>query len=533
MAIRVNCAGCGKAFRVKDELAGKQGKCPACGHMLVVPAPDQAAEQEQLRTPVIPPARAGQGVPVRRIALVAVGVLVIAAVLVVALMVSGGPPKAATPEEALRGFVSAVEQGNISRAVSYCTDKEVAEAAIRVAVRSKELEKALDEHYGAEDGGLRSRGFTDLTPGDLESEDLVIEEQGDAATAFSPRTGTELALVRSDGVWQIDLMADDPTGEQRDAMLYAAEQLEDALKAAKAMIGEEGVTRNDIEAAFVGQMVRSVFDKIQENIEAPIPAETEKAIRAAVDQLAKAMEAPSVKAFKPVVAEECFIRGSQRFWEHCDESYAEYLESSGQSFRIEAIEQIACPMPGHASVQVTVAAKRPYGEESASEWLMLKKTDDGWQLTATGPGSILFPANLAKHALLLQDLPTASSVGSWTEAQRDAWRDWVRGKKFEQMAEVQRVTEVGGETEGEYEVETMYARAFPDEEPTLVVLVKARTRSPRAATLTEGWNATVVGIIENAEVKASRIEAEPDSRRRDGEDTRLDYSFVLRDAELP
>lgn len=38
MAIRVKCASCGKVLTVKDEFAGKKGKCPACGAILRIPA---------------------------------------------------------------------------------------------------------------------------------------------------------------------------------------------------------------------------------------------------------------------------------------------------------------------------------------------------------------------------------------------------------------------------------------------------------------------------------------------------------------
>ncbi len=37
MAITVICPACGKALNLKDEFAGKKGKCPACGHVVVVP----------------------------------------------------------------------------------------------------------------------------------------------------------------------------------------------------------------------------------------------------------------------------------------------------------------------------------------------------------------------------------------------------------------------------------------------------------------------------------------------------------------
>ncbi|MFH0965817.1 MAG: hypothetical protein V2A58_17610 [Planctomycetota bacterium] len=42
MAIKVECGGCGKTFSVKETMAGKRGKCPACGNAIVVPALTQA-----------------------------------------------------------------------------------------------------------------------------------------------------------------------------------------------------------------------------------------------------------------------------------------------------------------------------------------------------------------------------------------------------------------------------------------------------------------------------------------------------------
>jgi hypothetical protein len=37
MPIRFACDGCGKAFSVKDDLAGKKGKCTACGAAMMIP----------------------------------------------------------------------------------------------------------------------------------------------------------------------------------------------------------------------------------------------------------------------------------------------------------------------------------------------------------------------------------------------------------------------------------------------------------------------------------------------------------------
>lgn len=43
MSISVQCPGCEKKLRTKDELAGKRLKCPGCGHVIVVPSAQPAS----------------------------------------------------------------------------------------------------------------------------------------------------------------------------------------------------------------------------------------------------------------------------------------------------------------------------------------------------------------------------------------------------------------------------------------------------------------------------------------------------------
>lgn len=50
MSISVSCS-CGKTLNVKDELAGKRGKCPKCGALLTIPQPPKPAEPELLDLP--------------------------------------------------------------------------------------------------------------------------------------------------------------------------------------------------------------------------------------------------------------------------------------------------------------------------------------------------------------------------------------------------------------------------------------------------------------------------------------------------
>ena len=60
MPILVECA-CGKSFRVKDELAGRKGRCPGCKEPLLVPRPAADPEAEALELILMeddPPKRA-------------------------------------------------------------------------------------------------------------------------------------------------------------------------------------------------------------------------------------------------------------------------------------------------------------------------------------------------------------------------------------------------------------------------------------------------------------------------------------------
>ena len=44
MALSVQCPGCDKNLKAKDELAGKRIKCPGCGQVLVAPAAKPASQ---------------------------------------------------------------------------------------------------------------------------------------------------------------------------------------------------------------------------------------------------------------------------------------------------------------------------------------------------------------------------------------------------------------------------------------------------------------------------------------------------------
>ena len=51
MSINIQCSGCGKAFKIKDELARRRLKCPSCGEIFVGHAAQPAAPQPKATNP--------------------------------------------------------------------------------------------------------------------------------------------------------------------------------------------------------------------------------------------------------------------------------------------------------------------------------------------------------------------------------------------------------------------------------------------------------------------------------------------------
>jgi hypothetical protein len=45
MSIQFHCEGCGKLVQAPDSTGGRQGKCPACGHIMYVPLPAEQREE--------------------------------------------------------------------------------------------------------------------------------------------------------------------------------------------------------------------------------------------------------------------------------------------------------------------------------------------------------------------------------------------------------------------------------------------------------------------------------------------------------
>jgi hypothetical protein len=45
MSIQLQCEGCGKTIKAPREAAGKQAKCPACGHPVYIPSPEDEIDE--------------------------------------------------------------------------------------------------------------------------------------------------------------------------------------------------------------------------------------------------------------------------------------------------------------------------------------------------------------------------------------------------------------------------------------------------------------------------------------------------------
>jgi ribosomal protein S27E len=63
MAISVTCGGCGRTYSVKDELAGRKGKCNACGAVLNIPALATVSLGEEQIAPAAAPPRPAVAAP--------------------------------------------------------------------------------------------------------------------------------------------------------------------------------------------------------------------------------------------------------------------------------------------------------------------------------------------------------------------------------------------------------------------------------------------------------------------------------------
>ena len=57
MTIRFTCAGCGSLLKIKDELAGTDGKCPKCKTEFVVPDPESDDEDEDAAELLVAPGK--------------------------------------------------------------------------------------------------------------------------------------------------------------------------------------------------------------------------------------------------------------------------------------------------------------------------------------------------------------------------------------------------------------------------------------------------------------------------------------------
>ena len=402
MVINFSCPGCGKALRVKDELAGKKGKCPGCGDMLLVPEPGPAAEPAQPRPDAEAAGEVKRRVSPRALALGGAGVLVVVAALAVVLAVSGGAPKAATPKDALKHFVMAMDKGDVSgmMATAHYTDKVAVEATCALAAKMRELQKALDNEYGKQQGELKMTlgGWGALTLEKIESKDCRITEEGGIATARMGASGKKIPLIRKNGFWYADMTADAPKGQRREQVLGMVKGISKALKVAQGKIGKKGMTRDQILKGFMGSLMASAVKQMQQAwkkaSETPIPPEQEKAIRAAVRKFGEVVAAPNVAALKAILPrpQKHVTRPSEMALRHCTEAYFKHLKTLGLSFKIEEIKKVSptALWPEYAAVRVVVAASSPNGTQHEEAWLCFMNQDGDWRLSEVR-STLLFP----------------------------------------------------------------------------------------------------------------------------------------------
>src|SRR5947199_455286 len=118
MPIAITCAGCGKNLKVKDEWAGKKGKCPQCGTTFLIPAAGEASKKAwggASAAVADKKARERKGAPITISPMLIVGALLIGSLVLGVVLFLTGPKKVWGQWEEISGEANNAVESVISR----------------------------------------------------------------------------------------------------------------------------------------------------------------------------------------------------------------------------------------------------------------------------------------------------------------------------------------------------------------------------------------------------------------------------------
>jgi hypothetical protein len=118
MPIAITCAGCGKNLKVKDEWAGKKGKCPQCGTTFLIPAAGEASKKAwggASAAVAEKKAREKKGAPITISPMLIVGALLIGSLVLGVVLFLSGPKKVWGQWEEISGDANNAVESVISR----------------------------------------------------------------------------------------------------------------------------------------------------------------------------------------------------------------------------------------------------------------------------------------------------------------------------------------------------------------------------------------------------------------------------------
>jgi DNA-directed RNA polymerase subunit RPC12/RpoP len=195
MAIKFSCSSCGKKFSTKDEHAGRQSKCPACGWGIVIPFP-VAREVDESPPPMPPVAREAPaaGVPGarrhgRRNAAIAAASLLAPIALVAAIAGiyarrPGGPPAPAPRAAAVLSAAPAPVRP------APPADPEVIWSPRTPRPLGSDWREGVTDYYvivgKLDNRGARNPGFAELT--------IIVAVPGRVGRAVVEHIAREIAL---------------------------------------------------------------------------------------------------------------------------------------------------------------------------------------------------------------------------------------------------------------------------------------------------------------------------------------------------
>ena len=305
--------------------------------------------------------------------------------------------KAKTPKEAMIKFAMALEDGDIDEMLeaSVYEDKETMKLVYKPMVEMRSFEKELDKAYGEPQPGqmqmsMNTGGsFPSLEK--IESDDLMIDENGDKASAhiFGEFSDKDTNLIKKDGNWYIDMISDTPSESEQEQALKLIDTLNESIKDAKSKIGKPGYTREKIETEFFGKLMSATMfgaakpEEIEEPPSStPASKEDEQKVLKLIQEVNDASFNGDKETLKRIISNDCQITimgNQQKYWDIYTDEFLELVKSSKTTSTINETK-IVYSSPERISAEINATSSSSMGGGSSRVKETFNKINGAWKL---------------------------------------------------------------------------------------------------------------------------------------------------------